>query len=134
MKNILSVLFLFPLLAWGQYNLDSLGVNNDNVLNPHEVLYLEELLSKSLNDSIDFSESKFHFASGNWGATSLTKSEFFKYYCLQRTKDSMSISIEVVYLTFKEQEQFRVDIMLIAWTKIKAVGKARKKFLENIEA
>lgn len=134
MKNILSVIFLFPLLAWGQYNLDSLGVNNDKKLNADEVLYIEAILANQLSDGLDLSTARFHFASGNWGATSLTKSEFLKEYCLPRTTDSMSISIEVVELSPEEQEQYGVDIMLIAWTKIKAVGKARKKFLENIEA
>ncbi|WP_139230214.1 hypothetical protein [Lishizhenia tianjinensis] len=132
MKHLLITLLLFPFGILAQYKLDSIGLNDDILLNTHEVLYLKELLSK--HDSVPTLENqRIHFAANNWGAKHLSKSAFFNTYCKPRTEAELSMSLVVLVLTPEEREELKVDVMIVAWSKITPVGRARKKFIANIK-
>lgn len=131
MKKLSLILLLLPFITLSQYNLDSIGNNDKTFLNVHEHLYLKELLGP--NDSIiSLDNKRIHFSTNNWGAIPLSKSTFFNSYCKPRTKEGMNIQLVVLELSDVERQELNIDIVIIAWSKITPVGKARKKFIDNL--
>ncbi|MDX1446595.1 hypothetical protein [Lishizhenia sp.] len=131
MKTLI-LLLLLPFFGLSQYHVDSIGKNDNQVLNPHEIEYLKELIQTE-DSLISLENKRIHFATNNWGAIALSKSEFFNNYCKPRSTDSLSIQLSIIELTPEEKQALKIDVMIVAWSKIAPVGRARKKFIQNIQ-
>ena len=134
MRQLLLTLFLTPCLSFAQldYELDSVGIDESALLNLNEIKYTEYLLTGLYADSIfDLNQKKTVFLTGNYGSNLVSKSVFFNVYCKQWTASQAMPQIQIIILTKDEANEIGYELILVAWSKIFADGKARKKFINN---
>lgn len=131
MKNILTILFvLFYSVAQAQ-NLDSLGVNDNYLLNSEEAKYLNESV-KGQRGSFDFNNKKVVFSKGNH-ATLITKSNYFEIFVKPSLKSEGDMTNYLVILTDDEKKQSGgFDAIIVAWSKIGLTKSRRKTIIRKM--
>ncbi len=138
-KNLLVIILLaFANLAICQ-NLDSLGLNDNSLLNSHESTFLNaELEQQRQRVGFDFSRKQVGFATGHgpkhYGL--LTKSEFFKeakdFY--NSTGSHLSNLILVVFTEQEKQESGGYEAVVVSWSKFGVNEKARKELVDDLKS
>lgn len=139
LKNLLVInLLLFGNIAICQ-NLDSLGSNDNSLLNSSESSFLNiQLEQQRQRLKLDFSGKQIGFATGhgpkNYGI--LSKSEFFKeakdFY--NSTNTHLSNLILVVFTEQEKQESGGYDAVVVSWSKFGVDNKARAQLINDLKS
>lgn len=131
MKILLSLsLFLCSLGLFAQ-SYDSLGLDNNPVLNLSEVNLLNTLLDDTRED-FDFSNKKVAFITGPSGQQIIEKSEYFQNIVAPRIGESMEFQIFMVKLSEEEKIQSGgYDVLVLSWVKVFS-SRTQKKTIEQL--
>lgn len=131
MKNILLILFVsFGPVILAQ-NLDSLGINDDYLLNAEEAKYLNKSVGTQ-RGSFNFENKNVIFAEGN-NARVISKRDYFNRLVKPFLKDGNDM---VNYLVILSEEEKKAsggfDAIIVAWSKIGLTEKRKRKILKRM--
>jgi hypothetical protein len=132
MKNFLLILLISLSSAIQAQNLDSLGINDDYLLNSEEAKYLNKSVGTQLG-TFDFNGKKVILSEGN-SARIITKSDYFKRLVKPYLKDGKDMVNYLVILTDEEKkESCGFDAIIVAWSKIGLTKKRRKAIIKKMK-
>ncbi|MEP2276197.1 MAG: hypothetical protein ABJH98_12120 [Reichenbachiella sp.] len=118
MRTLLTISSFFWVFGLFAQSSDSLGVDDNPILNDSEVQLLSSLLSESRND-FDFTDKKVAFITGSNGRTIVSKSEYFKNSVIPWIEKDSEPQIFMVELTEGEKnESGGYDVIVLSWVKI----------------
>ena len=130
LKLIFLYLIMFKQLS-GQ-NIDSLGVDNSNLLNTEEVKYLE-IFMKPI-DSWTLKNKKIAFITGNSGNKLVNKIFFFNHYIKPCLKKNKKPAIMIIYLNHEEIKKSNgYEVLVLVWVKYFS-NKNRSRILKDLGA
>ncbi|MGK0296027.1 MAG: hypothetical protein ACI884_002202 [Ulvibacter sp.] len=131
MKNILLILLVSLCSAIQAQNLDSLGINDNYLLNSEEAKYLNKSVGTQLG-TFDFKDKKVIFTEGN-SARLITKGDYFKRLVKPYLKDGKDMVNYLVILTDEEKkESGGFDAIIVAWSKIGLTKKREKAIIKKM--
>lgn len=139
LMKILIPIITFLALCFNAYTqsitMDSCGLDNSAILNSYEVDYFFEAFNSQNVSKKDLADKRIYFATGNYGSQPLTKQEFFDIYARSRFEIGDYPQVQIIHLTEEEKQLIpEYDEIIVCWSKISAIGKARKKFIANVRA
>lgn len=130
-KKYLYTSFLFLWQLSFSQNLDSLGLNNDPILNQSEASFLNTSFSSQTNE-FDFINKKIAFALGSSNYKIRTKASYFKEVIAYYRHDEY---IEDILIVLDEKEKILsggYDAIIVSWSKIGVGKKARQKLVKKL--
>lgn len=131
MKNILLILLISLSSALQAQNLDSLGINDDYLLNSEEAKYLNKSVGTELG-TFDFNGKKVILSEGN-SAIIITKSDYFQRLVKPYLKAGKDMVNYLAILTDEEKEESGgFDAIIVAWSKIGLTKKRRKAIIKKM--
>ena len=99
-------------------NSDSLGIDNNPLLNPSEVELFNLLLEES-RDGFDFKDKKVAFITGSNGGTLVSKSDYFKNSIIPWIEKDSEPQMFMVKLTEVEKTKSGgYDVLVLSWVKV----------------
>lgn len=133
--HLIIATLLVSLQAFNQtVNIDSCGTTNSSLLNEHEIKYFVAAFNSLNVSKKDLADKRIYFATGNYGSQPLTKQEFFDNYARSRFENGDYPQMQIIYLTEEEKQLIpEYDEIIVCWSKISAIGKAKKKFIANVK-
>ncbi|MBT9392580.1 hypothetical protein KLP40_05330 [Hymenobacter sp. NST-14] len=97
---------------------DSLGIDNDLILNRQEVEFLNSFLKNS-RDTFNFKNKKIAFATGNSGSILISKQKYFTNYIKPWVDKDLPPQIFFVRLTPEETKKSNgYDAIVMSWVKL----------------
>ena len=122
---LILITFLTNIVS-GQ-NIDSLGIDNNPLLNKYESEFLENQLE---SESFDFTNKKVAYYLSLVGLQ--TKKDFFGD-SKTRTSNGQSLSLQIIVLNSEEKiETGGIDAIIIAWSKKQVTPKMRENILKEL--
>lgn len=114
-------------------DLDSLGIENNNILNFSEIDYLNGTLKSQLG-GFNFKGKKIVFAQGHNASELLTKQEYFTKVAVPcAEQEGCHLASCIVVLNPKEKKiSGGFDAIVIAWSKVCLTNKRKKKILMQL--
>lgn len=129
MKKIGYLLFIvvWTNIVFGQ-EVDSLGINNDPLLNDYEASFLESQLD---NKSFGLNDKRIAFYKSLTGIQS--KQVFFND-SRKHILNGHKIPLQVIELSTKEKsETGEFDAIVVSWSKFQLTPKMKEKIVEKIK-
>jgi hypothetical protein len=131
MKNFLLILLISVSTALQAQNLDSLGINDDYILNSEEAKYLNKSVGIQLG-AFDFNGKKVILSEGK-SARIITKCDYFQRLVKPYLKDGKDMVNYLVILADEEKEKSGgFDAIVVAWSKIGLTKKRRKAIIKEM--
>ena len=130
--KILNLLILFFLTTniFGQ-SPDSLGLDNNSILNRQETDFLNTSLKNS-RDTFDFTNKKIAFVTGSNGGRLISKEDYFLNCVIPWTDKGTLPQISFVRLSSEEKQKSNgYDAIVMSWVKI-FTKKQKKKIIERM--
>ncbi len=132
MKSLLIISNFFWALGLFAQKSDSLGIDDNPILNESEVVLLNSLLAES-RKGFDFTNKKVAFITGSNGRTIVSKSDYFKKSVIPWIEKGSEPQIFMVELTEDEKkESGGYDVIVLSWVKI-FTPKSQKKAIQYLE-
>jgi len=131
MKKLLFIIIVcFSLNGVGQ-NIDSLGIDDDMLLNRNEAIYFNQYKEAYAIDNIDFIGKKVVFAYDNY-AKIISKQEYFTKHVIPRIKNNMFVSNHISFLTEEETKNTNgIFAIVVVWSKIGLTKGRRKRIIKK---
>lgn len=131
MKNVLLILLISLYSLTKAQNLDSLGVNDNYILNNEEAKYLNKSVGTQLG-AFDFKNKKVIFSEGNI-ARLINKSDYFERLVKPYLMDGKDMVNYLVILTDEEkQDSGGFDAIIVAWSKIGLTNKRKRTIIKKM--
>ena len=131
MRTLLIIsTFLWTIGLFAQMS-DSLGINNNAILNENEVELLNSLLKKT-REGFDFTDKKVAFITGSNGGTIVSKSDYFRNSVTSWIEKDSEPQIFMVKLT--EDEKMKsggYDVLVLSWVKV-FTPKTKEKVIRQL--
>jgi hypothetical protein len=132
MKVVLIIIFsILCFTSVGQFS-DSLGLDNNPILNEAEAAYLNDNLQTQRAD-FDFHCKKILFAIGNNATTIVSKKEYFEEirpWLIDKNK----VSNYLLIFTYKEKQTANnFDAVVVAWTKIIVTTQRKAQLIQQLK-
>ena len=118
MKTVLFITTFFWTIGIFAQNSDSLGIDDNPILNKKEVELLNSLLNDT-RDDFNFADKKIAFITGSNGGTIVSKSNYFHNAVIPWIENDSEPQIFMVELT--EDEKLKsggYDVLVLSWVKI----------------
>jgi len=137
LKNLLVIILLtFANLAICQ-NLDSLGMNENSLLNSHESTFLNAQLEQQRQRAeFNFCGKQIGFATGHgprhYGIR--TKSEYFKEAKTYHANNAHIVDILVVFTEQEKKDSGGYDAVVVSWSKFGVNEKDRKELVVDLKS
>jgi hypothetical protein len=131
MKTLLITLSFFCTTGLFAQKTDSLGIDNNSILNKNEVELLNSLL-KETRDRFDFTDKKVAFITGSMGRTIVSKSDYFRNSVIPWIKTDSEPQIFMARLT--EDEKMKsggYDVLVLSWVKV-FTPKSQEKVIKKL--
>lgn len=131
MKILTLIISLhFTITLFGQ-STDSLGIDNNVILNRHELEFLNTSLHNS-RDTFDFANKKIAFVTGSSGSKLISKQTYF-LACVRPWTDKGSLPQTLfVHLTPEEKQKSKgYDAIVMSWVKL-FTDKQKKRIIEQL--
>ena len=118
----MRILITISLFFWASsllaQNSDSLGIDDNPILNEREVELLNSLLAESRIE-FDYTDKKVAFITGSNGRKIVSKSDYFKHSVIPWIEKDSKPQIFMVKLTEDEKkESGGYDVIVLSWVKI----------------
>jgi len=118
MRTFLIISTFFWTIGLFAQNLDSLGVDNNPLMNENEVKLLNSLLEET-RSNFDFANKKVAFITGSNGNTIVSKSDYFQNSIIPWIEEDSKPQIFMVRLTEDEKTKSGgYDVLVLSWVKI----------------
>ena len=118
MRTFLIISTFFWTIGLFAQNLDSLGVDNNPLMNENEVKLLNSLLEET-RSNFDFANKKVAFIIGSNGNTIVSKSDYFQNSIIPWIEEDSKPQIFMVRLTEDEKTKSGgYDVLVLSWVKI----------------
>ena len=118
MRILITISLFFWAFSLLAQNSDSLGIDDNPILNEREVELLNSLLAESRIE-FDFADKKVAFITGSNGRTIVSKSDYFKHSVIPWIEKDSKPQIFMVKLTEDEKkESGGYDVIVLSWVKI----------------
>ena len=118
MRTFLIISTFFWTIGLFAQNLDSLGVDNNPLMNENEVKLLNSLLEET-RSNFDFANKKVAFITGSNGNTIVSKSDYFQNSVIPWIEEDSKPQIFMVRLTEDEKTKSGgYDVLVLSWVKI----------------
>lgn len=118
MRTLILIIILCRTMAAYTQSVDSLGMDNDPILNYSEVDFLNSLLQE-MRDTFNFTGKKVAFITGSNGATIVSKSDYFRNSIKPWLDNYSRPQIFMVELTQDEKvKSCGYDVLVLSWVKI----------------
>lgn len=118
MKTVLFITTFFWTIGLLAQNSDSLGIDDNPILNKNEVELLNSLLNDT-RDDFNFTDKKVAFITGSNGGTIVSKSNYFQNSVIPWIENDSEPQIFMVKLT--EDEKLKsggYDVLVLSWVKV----------------
>jgi hypothetical protein len=118
MKTLIFISSFFWTIGLFAQNSDSLGIDNNPILNKNEVELLNSLLNET-RDDFNFTDKKVAFITGSNGGTIVSKSDYFQNSVIPWIQKDSEPQIFMIKLT--EDEKLKsggYDVLVLSWVKV----------------
>ena len=132
MRNLIAILlFLCANSFLHAQNIDSLGTNNNYLLNQDEATYLNNSVGTQFGQ-FDFINKNVVFAEGN-NAKLISKSDYFKRLVKPYFAEGKDVVNCLVILTKDEKiNSGGFDAIIVAWSKVGLTKKRKKTIIKEM--
>ena len=131
MRTLLIISTVLCTIGLCAQNPDSFGIDNNPVLNNHEVKLLNYLLEET-RDDFDFTNKKVAFITGSSGSKIVSKSDYFEYSVKPWIEKGSTPQISMIRLTEDEKAQSDgYDVLVLSWVKV-FTTKAQKRVITQL--
>ena len=131
MRTIFYLSTFFWTIGLFAQNSDSLGLDDNPMLNENEVELLNSLLNET-RDGFDFNNKKVAFITGSNGGKIVSKSDYFKNSLIPWIEKDSEPQVFMVKLTEDEKKKSGgYDILVLSWVKV-FTPKTQERVIEQL--
>jgi len=130
-KTLIFISFFFRTIGLFAQNSDSIGIDDDPILNKYELELMNSLLYETRKE-FNFNDKKVAFVTGNMGGKIVSKSEYFQNSVIPWIQNDSELQIYMLALTDDEKlKSGGYDVLVLSWVKIFS-PKTREKVISQL--